>query len=213
MRTKKIGLILLLSVPFLLSAQTDIDTIVKVDTIIHVDTLVRVDTVLETVVLVDTMNLLAGSDTTYRIDTLLNTIRTLKIDTVIDIDTIIKVNAVEIKGITYRTSQNFPKDIIGEYLYMKKSGPKVLLNANGSGYFQRKEIIPPKVTYWMVSNKKFEPLMEFQLDGNCFVHVIMRYTDAASRAFYGEFVLVEIKIDYYDGYSVILQERFHKFKK
>jgi hypothetical protein len=60
-----------------------------------------------------------------------------------------KVQTLEIMGKKYTVTTVFPAEIIGEYLFEGKDEPKVLLNKNGTGYFQPHQTAPIKIKFWI----------------------------------------------------------------
>ncbi len=125
----------------------------------------------------------------------------------IDIDTIV------VKGTSYTVCQTFPEDICGEYLFHKKSNPKVLLNPNGSGYFQRHGVKPHIIKFWIVCDQEGKPKKTYGLDLNYFYTILFQYTDASVRELGAEYELLDIRIAYDEGYAIIHQERFHLFRR
>ena len=61
-----------------------------------------------------------------------------------------KVEHLEIMGKAYTVTKVFPEEILGEYTYEGNGGdPKVLLNKNGTGYFQPHQVKPVDIIFWI----------------------------------------------------------------
>lgn len=125
----------------------------------------------------------------------------------------IDIDTIEVKGISYTVCQTFPKEICGEYLFNKKGNPKVLLNPNGSGYFQRHGVKPHIIKFWIVCNEDGVPKRTYGLDLNYFLTILFQYTDGSVRELGNEYEILDIRIAYDEGYAIIHQERFHLFRR
>lgn len=65
-----------------------------------------------------------------------------------------KVESIEVMGDTYTVCKDFPKEIIGKYLYEGKGEPIILLNDDGTGLFQPHMTDPIKIKFWIDCDEK-----------------------------------------------------------
>ena len=122
------------------------------------------------------------------------------------------VTTLVVNGTTYKVNQKFPEEICGEYLKGKKGHPNTLLNGDGTGYFQRTGP-PHPIKFWIECDVNGNIKKNWLFDGNYTVNVVYQYNDESVRAVWGEFEVMEIKVAYDQGYSIIFEERFHNFRK
>lgn len=124
-----------------------------------------------------------------------------------------ELTKIEMEGKVYQVCKKFPEAIIGEYLYQKKGAPRVQLNNDGGGYFQRTGVKPHLIEFWICCDEKGEVIKTYSLDGNYKVTVIYRYLDEDVRALWGEYEIMDINIAYDKGFAIIMEERFHQLRK
>lgn len=124
-----------------------------------------------------------------------------------------EITKIELEGKVYPVCKKFPTEIIGEYLYQKKGAPRVQLNSDGGGYFQRTGVKPHVIQFWICCDEKGDVIKNYSFDGNYKVTVIYQYVDADVRALWGEYEMMDINIAYDKGYSIIMEERFHQIRK
>ncbi len=125
----------------------------------------------------------------------------------------VETKKIEINGKEFLGCQKFPVEICGEYLFNKKGDPRVLLNCDGSGYFQRHGVVPHAINFWIHCDEQGTPIKTYGFDGNHFVTVFFQYVDEKVRSQWGDYISMEIKVAYDKGYSIIHQERFYLFRK
>lgn len=60
-----------------------------------------------------------------------------------------KVETVDLMGKTYTVTKVIPPEIVGTYRYEGEGDPKVLINDDGSGYFQPHQTAPINIKIWV----------------------------------------------------------------
>lgn len=105
-------------------------------------------------------------------------------------------------GKYYAVIDSENKQIVGEYTYEGKGKePKVLLNNNLSGYFQRHQVAPDPLTWWGIeTNYKGEVQKITYENGNQKMILVVKYNT-------GEYDRMEVGVFTSENKSVIMGER------
>ena len=118
---------------------------------------------------------------------------------------------ITVMGNTYTVSKAFPKEIIGEYTYEGNGGaPKVLLNQDGSGYFQPHDVAPVKIKFWIDCEPNGDLRKQIGGNGRYQYTLIIQYLEGGTSKNYeyGKYDLMGVTIVTDMGRAVILGERY-----
>ena len=112
---------------------------------------------------------------------------------------------------TYTVSKVFPPEIIGEYTYEGKGGnPKMLLNADGTGYFQPHDVAPVNIKFWIDCDETGKWRKQVGGTGRYQYTIVIQYQDGGTSRNYenGKYDLLGVMIQPDMGRVSILGERY-----
>lgn len=120
-----------------------------------------------------------------------------------------KVETLDLMGKKYTVTSVFPTEIIGEYLYESKGDPKVLLNKDGSGYFQPHQTAPIKIKFWIDCDEKGNWRKQVGGTGRYQYTLVLQYLDGTNGNYkVGSFDLMGVMVQPDTGRVSILGERY-----
>ncbi len=126
-----------------------------------------------------------------------------------------KVEKLTVMGNTYTVTKVFPEEIIGEYTYEGKGGgPKVLLNDNGTGYFQPHGVAPVNIIFWIDCDEKGVWRKQVGATGRYQYTLVIQYQDGGTSKNYekGKYDLMGVMVLKDLGRAVIYGERYKPLK-
>ena len=119
------------------------------------------------------------------------------------------VTKINLMGKTYTVSQKFPPEITGLYLYEQKDEPKILLNKDGTGYFQRHGVPPTAIKYWIDCDEKGVWRKQVGDEGKYQYTLLVQYLEEKNgNSPTDGYDLMGVMILPKAGYVVILGERY-----
>ncbi len=124
-----------------------------------------------------------------------------------------KVEHLEIMGKAYTVTKVFPEEILGEYTYEGNGGdPKVLLNKNGTGYFQPHQVKPVDIIFWIDCDEKGVWRKQTGATGRYQYTLVIQYQDGGTSKNYekGKYDLMGVMVLKDLGRAVIYGERYKK---
>lgn len=125
-----------------------------------------------------------------------------------------KVETLELMGTKYTVTSVFPPEIIGEYEYEGSGDPKVLLNKDGSGYFQPHQSAPIKMKFWIDCDEKGEWRKQVGGTGRYQYTLVVQYLDSSNRNYSSDKLdLMGVMVQPDMGRVVILGERYKPLNK
>ena len=121
------------------------------------------------------------------------------------------VEKIELKGTTYTVTQDFPKEILGRYLYEKKGEPIVELNENGEGLFQPHMTAPIKIKFWIDCDDTGKLRKKEGIEGRYQYTLLIQYLDGTNGNYpAGGYDLMGVLIAKDLGNAIIYGERYKK---
>ncbi|MFY8091634.1 MAG: hypothetical protein ACOVMI_10300 [Chitinophagaceae bacterium] len=124
-----------------------------------------------------------------------------------------KVEHLEIMGKAYTVTKVFPEEILGEYTYEGNGGdPKVLLNKNGTGYFQPHQVKPVDIIFWIDCDENGVWRKQTGATGRYQYTLVIQYQDGGTTKNYekGKYDLMGVMVLKDLGRAVIYGERYKK---
>lgn len=119
------------------------------------------------------------------------------------------VETIEVMGKTYTVTKNFPKEILGKYLYEGKGDPIVLLNENGEGLFQAHQVPPIKIKFWIDCDENGIVRKQEGVQGRYQYTLLIQYAESSGRAYVaGQYNLMGVAVLKDLGRAVIYGERY-----
>lgn len=120
-----------------------------------------------------------------------------------------KVETLELIGKKYTVTRVFPAEIIGEYEYEGNGAPKVLLNKDGSGYFQPHQTDPITIKFWIDCDEQGNWRKQEGGTGRYQYTLVVQYLDGTNGNYKaGSFDLMGVMIQPDMDRVSILGERF-----
>lgn len=116
---------------------------------------------------------------------------------------------------TYYGTKAIPEEITGLYKYEKEKEPIVLINRDGSGYFQVHDVTKYPVEYWIETDEKGNiHKRKSESNNNYQVVLILKYGSNGESgwrgAMAGKYDRIEVTMAFTEGFAIILGERFRK---
>lgn len=126
------------------------------------------------------------------------------------------LNAQDVINLTvmessYTVSKVFPPEIIGEYTYEGNGGnPKILLNDDGTGYFQPHDVAPVNIKFWIDCDETGKWRKQVGGTGRYQYTLVIQYQDGGTSRNYenGKYDLLGVMIQPDMGRVSILGERY-----
>ncbi len=126
------------------------------------------------------------------------------------------LNAQDVISLTvmensYTVSKVFPPEIIGEYTYEGNGGnPKILLNDDGTGYFQPHDVAPVNIKFWIDCDETGKWRKQVGGTGRYQYTLVIQYQDGGTSRNYenGKYDLLGVMIQPDMGRVSILGERY-----
>ncbi len=130
--------------------------------------------------------------------------------------TINSLNAQEVinlnvMGNSYTVSKVFPPEIIGTYTYEGNGGnPKILLNDDGTGYFQPHDVAPVNIKFWIDCDESGKWRKQVGGTGRYQYTLVIQYQERGTSRNYenGKYDLLGVMILPDMGRVSILGERY-----
>ena len=88
-----------------------------------------------------------------------------------------EVEKIDLMGKVYTVTKNFPKEILGKYLYEGKGEPIVQLSENGEGLFQPHMQSPIKIKFWIDCDEKGTIRKQEGIEGRYQYTLLIQYAD------------------------------------
>ena len=126
-----------------------------------------------------------------------------------------KVEQIYVIGNSYTVSKIFPKEIIGTYTYEGKGGnPKILLNDDGTGYFQPHDVNPVSIKFWIDCEPNGTWRKQVGGTGRYQYTLVIQYQEVGANKNYeyGKYDLLGVMIQPDMGRVSILGERYKPLK-
>lgn len=126
------------------------------------------------------------------------------------------LNAQDVINLTvmessYTVSKVFPPEIIGEYTYEGNGGnPKILLNDDGTGYFQPHDVAPVNIKFWIDCDETGKWRKQVGGTRRYQYTLVIQYQDGGTSRNYenGKYDLLGVMIQPDMGRVSILGERY-----
>lgn len=125
------------------------------------------------------------------------------------------VENLTVMGNSYTVTKVFPPEIIGTYTYEGNGGnPKILLNDDGTGYFQPHDVAPVNIKFWIDCEPNGEWRKQVGGTGRYQYTLVIQYQDGGTSRNYenGKFDLLGVMIQPDMGRVSILGERYKPLK-
>lgn len=120
-----------------------------------------------------------------------------------------KVETLDLMGTTYTVCSVFPEEIIGEYEYEGNGDPKVLLNEEGTGYFQPHQTDPIKIKFWIDCDENGTWRKQVGGTGRYQYTLVVQYLDGTNQNYaVGKYDLMGVMIQPDLNRVAILGERY-----
>lgn len=120
-----------------------------------------------------------------------------------------KVERIELKGEVFTVTTEFPKEILGRYLYEGKREPIVQLNSDGTGLFQPHDVAPVKIKFWIDCDENGTIRVQKGAEGRYQYTLLVQYLDGSNGNYApGKFDLMGVLIVKNEGQAIIYGERY-----
>lgn len=107
-----------------------------------------------------------------------------------------KVETLDLMGKQYTVTREFPPEIIGTYLYEGNDDPKIILENDGTGYFQPHQTDPIKIKFWVDCDENGKWRKQEGATGRYQYTLVIQYLDGTNGNY---------KVGNYDLMGVMIQ--------
>ena len=125
-----------------------------------------------------------------------------------------KVETLDLMGKTYTVTKAIPPEIVGTYLYESIGEPKVLLEKDGTGYFQPHQTNPISIKFWVDCDEAGKWRNQVGGTGRYQYTLVIKYLDGNNGNYkVGTYDLMGVMVQPDMNRVAIYGERYKPLKK
>lgn len=125
-----------------------------------------------------------------------------------------QIETIDLMGRNYTVSRELPDEIIGVYRYEEKGEPEIVIEKDGTGFFQPHGMAKIPIKIWIDVDETGEPRREVGTELRYRYTLLIQYGEGGGGNYKaGSYDLLDVTMLKDEGIAMILGERIRRLAK